>query len=146
MGWSESQFWKMIRHYSLDLRRGLPLAYHKINVSFNVWRHALSHIGIRHGSDLSFRLCFCVYTMKSIFSCIEFMRGSRNFWKGGLQPLMTTFVYHSVRKGGVAALKMAKNDLFLVKFFDERGGCNPRNPPPKSANGIIHMPGWPVTL
>ena len=51
------------------------------------------------------------------------MRGSRNFWKGGgLQPLITTFVYHSVRKGGVAALKMAKNDLFLVKFFDERGG------------------------
>ena len=32
---------------------------------------------------------------------------------------MTTFVYHSVRRG-VASLEMTKNDLF-VKFCDERG-------------------------
>ena len=65
-----------------------------------------------------------------------YIGGSRNFWKGGLQPFMITFVHHSVRKGGVAALKMAKNDLFLVKFSDQRGGCNPRNPPPRSANDL----------
>ena len=40
-----------------------------------------------------------------------------------MQPLMTTFVHHSVRKGGgVAALKMAKNDFFGVTYSDQGGG------------------------
>ena len=67
--------------------------------------------------------------------------GSRNFWKGGLQPLMTTFCHHSAQKGGgVAALKKAKIDHFLVKFSDQRRGCNPRNPLPKSANVTVSWP------
>ena len=36
---------------------------------------------------------------------------------------MTTFVHHSVRKG-VAALNIAKNDIFC-KNFRPKGGCNP---------------------
>ena len=50
---------------------------------------------------------------------IRYIGGSRNFWKGGgLQPLMTTLVHYSVRKGGcvVEAPKMVKIDLFWYNF------------------------------
>ena len=40
-----------------------------------------------------------------------------------MQPIMITIVHHSVRKGGIIALK---NNPFLVKFSDRGGGggCN----------------------
>ena len=90
-------------------------------------------------SGLVFELCcdcdiFHIAQIVYVTGSTLYMRGSRNFWKGGgVQPLTTTFVHHLVWKGGgggFAALKMAKNDLFWVKFSNQRvGGCNPRNPP-----------------
>ena len=60
---------------------------------------------------------------------------------------MTTFVYHSVRKGGVAALEMT----FLVKFFDERGGgATPATIPLKTSMSIVdfqdHLAHWTTLM
>ena len=49
---------------------------------------------------------------------------------GGLQPLEITFVHHSVRKGKGCIPKMAKNNLFGVKFSDQRVVATPATPPP----------------
>ena len=55
---------------------------------------------------------------------------------------MTTFVHHSVRKGGCSP-KNGQKMTFFGKIYRPKGGggCNPRNPPPRSANECIHWYG-----
>ena len=70
------------------------------------------------------KLIFYFSACSNTCSSISLNRGSRYFWKGGCSPLMTKFYHQSVWKGCVAALRMAENDLFLVKFSDEgKGVC-----------------------
>ena len=58
--------------------------------------------------------------------------GSRNFWKGGLQPLMTTFCHHSPQKGGGGGCspKKGKNWPFFGKIFRPKEGLQPPQPSP----------------
>ena len=76
---------------------------------------------------------------------MDSMRGSRNFWKGGggLQPLMTTFVFYSVRKVGEGGCspKNGKKCPFFGKFFDDFPATLPLNPPMDSALIVlVHVP------
>ena len=74
---------------------------------------------------------------------MQFIGGSRIFWKGGGVAASHDFFCppFGPERGGFAALKIVKNDLFWIKFSDQSGGCNPRNPPPRSANAV-----WKVDI